>query len=376
MSGIIVHEWLARTGGSENVVEELASIFPDAPIVSLWDDAPDRFVKGRVHETWLARTPLRRAKSLALPLMPTTWRHLGSYEADWILASSHLFAHHARFSGPASKAPKYVYAYTPARYIWNPELDRRGNSLAARAVSVPLKAIDRHRAQEATAVASISDFVRLRIQAAWKRDSVVIYPPVDVDAFLKPIGSTELTPEELSILEELPSAYLLGASRFIPYKRLDLVIKAGLAADVPVVLAGDGPERRMLQQLADSHPGLVRFVGRPSTALLAELYRRALAFVFPPVEDFGIMPVEAMATGTPVLALSVGGAAETVVDGVTGILLDSFDDEGSVRRAVAEVSSMDPQACRRRAMDFHRDIFERRMREWLPAESPLPRDGA
>ncbi|WEO76770.1 glycosyltransferase [Cryobacterium sp. SO2] len=367
MPGIIVHEWLATRGGSENVVEEIVATFPDAQIQSLWNDAPERFAGVDVAETWLARTPLRKSKALALPFMPLTWRHLGARDADWILCSSHLFSHHARFAGPAREVPKLVYAHTPARYIWTPELDARGNHALAKLVRKPLQRLDRARAQEPTAIAANSEFVRQRIQNAWHRDSVVIHPPVDVQAFADD-PAADLTAEELTILDGLPSTFLLGASRFIPYKRLDLVVALGVASDTAVVLAGDGPSLPDLQALADQHPGQVSFVLKPSRALLSALYRRALAYVFPAIEDFGIMPVEAMATGTPVIARAIGGAAESVVDGVTGVHLHEFTG-GAAREAVARAAMMRPQDCIDRAWQFDQSVFRSTLRSWVTAEA-------
>ncbi|WP_104044896.1 glycosyltransferase [Arthrobacter sp. ZGTC412] len=366
MSGVIVHEWLEPHGGAEKVVQELAGIFPDAPITCLWNDAPERFLQGRVSETWLASTPLRHKKSLALPFMPETWRHLGDSDAEWILCSSHLFAHHARFSGAARGAKKFVYAYTSARYIWTPEIDQRGQSMAARLASKPLRKLDRNRASEADEIASISEFVRQRIEHTWQRESQVIYPPVDVEAF----DSSEVasfTDVEQAILDGLPESFVLGASRFIPYKRLDVVIRAGAAAGIKVVLAGSGPLRGELERLSLEYPGLVTFVPSPSHILLRELYRRCKVYIFPPVEDFGIMPVEAMATGTPVIASTIGGAAETVVDGVTGILVDSFDDE-VMREAIFAAEAIDPENCRLRAWEFDKSVFHTAIKQWVKGQ--------
>jgi len=362
LSGVIVHEWLEPHGGAEKVVEQLARIFPDAAIKSLWNDAPDRFAADRVSETWLAKTPLRRHKGAALPFMPTTWRHLGDDDSDWILCSSHLFAHHARFSGPSRHVDKYVYAYTSARYIWHPELDSRGQSPLVRMAVPPLKRIDRARAKEAKSIASISVFVQERLKVSWQRESEVIYPPVEVERFAGDAGSLSAAEEELIAM--LPETFLLGASRFIPYKRLDLVVTAGRAADVPVVLAGDGPLLPQFESMAREKPGTVHIVKSPSHALLRELYRRCLAYVFPAVEDFGIMPVEAMATGAAVIASAVGGAAETVVDGETGVLLDAFD-ERHLRRAVDRVESVRAEDSVARAWKFDESVFRRRMAEWI-----------
>lgn len=363
MTGAIVHEWLERFGGAENVVERLTGLYPDARVHALWNDAPDRFPASGVSETWLARTPLRRRKALALPLEPATWRFLGQSDADWILCSSHLFAHHARFSGPARHAPKFVYAHTPARYIWSPELDARGRSLPVRIAAPPLRSVDRRRAAESHAIAANSAAVRDRIRQHWRVDAEVIHPPVDVDAFT---GEHALDEPDSAALAALPSEYLLGASRFVSYKRLDLVIRAGRAAGLPVVLAGDGPERDNLVHLARELGVEMHLVSRPSHALLVALFRRSVAFVFPAIEDFGIMPVEAMATGTPVIARDVGGTAETVLNGVSGALVGDFDD-ATVREAVNRVRELDPAAIVARAREFDAAVFDRRMREWLPS---------
>ncbi|MFB7252401.1 glycosyltransferase [Microbacterium sp. NPDC056234] len=363
MSGVLVHEWLARRGGSENVFESLTRVFPDAARYCLWNDSEGRFtVDG---ETWLARTPLRGHKAAALPLMPLAWRGLPDVDADWILTSSHLFAHHARFAGAASHAPKLVYAHTPARYIWNPELDGRGGSPIARAVAAPLKSLDRRRAQEPVAIAANSVFVQERIAQAWHRESTVIHPPVDVAGFL---GPSEPDERDQEILERLPDRFLLGFSRFIPYKRLDLVIEAGLAADVPVVLAGAGSDEDRLRAFAEERaPGRVHFVRSPGHELYRALLNRCIALVFPAVEDFGIVPVEAMAAGRPVIANAVGGTAETIVHGSTGALVEHWSRD-ELRRAVETASGVSADACRTQGMKFSEEVFADRIRTWA-AES-------
>ncbi len=362
MSGVIVHEWLESVGGGERVVDSLAAAFPDAPIVCPWDDVPDRYGRGRVVESWLARTPLRRHKAASIPFLLEWWRRLPAFDAEWLLCCTHLFAHHARMRRPERDVPKFVYTYSPARYIWEPEIDRRGDGPLRRAAAAPLRSIDRRRAQEPVKIAANSSFIAERIARCWDRESTVIYPPVDLSVF--PGGDDELSPSELETLQGLPEGYLLGASRFVPYKRLDLAIAAGVAADLPVVIAGDGPDRDRLTAIAAEHPGRVSFVARPSNALLRALYRRAAVFFFPPVEDFGIMPVEAMAAGTPVVGNAIGGAAETVVEGVTGALFRS-DDAAELRRAVDLALTMEPEACRRRAQRFDGSTFGARIADWM-----------
>ncbi|MFI7484315.1 glycosyltransferase [Kocuria sp. M1R5S2] len=356
MAGLIVHEWFEQYGGAEKVVEEMAGVFPDAGIACLWDDYPGRFARRPVTESWLARTSLRRHKSVALPFMLPTWRSIRVPEVpDWILCSSHLFAHHAKLDGTFGEVPKYVYAYTPARYIWNPELDQRGNSPVAKLVSKPLQAVDRARAKEAASIACVSEFVRSRVQDAWQRDCEVIHPPVNFEYYASS-RQHELDAAELDVLGYLPGTYVLGASRFIPYKRLDLVIEFGAVNDIPVVLAGGGPEEDHLRTLAASAPVPVLFVSKPSQALLRELYARALAYIFPPVEDFGIMPVEANAAGTPVVAGRIGGSAETVANGVSGVLLDSFSPS-EMRAAAGSLTSITAEDCGRQATEFEEATF-------------------
>jgi len=363
VSGVLVHEWLAPRGGSENVFEALSRVFPDAARYCLWNESEGRFVVDG--ETWLARTPLRGRKAAAVGLMPLAWRTLPSVDADWILTSSHLFAHHARFGGSGRGAPKLVYTHTPARYIWNPELDVRGDTFAARTAANMLKGLDRRRAQEPVAIAANSVFVQKRIAHAWHRESTVIHPPVDVTAFLR---APEPDERDEAALALLPKTFLLGFSRFIPYKRLDLVIEAGIAADVPVVLAGAGPDEARLRSFAEERaPGRVFFVRSPGAELYRALLQRCIALVFPAVEDFGIVPVEAMAAGRPVIAPAVGGTGETIVDGSTGAFVEHWSRD-ELRRAVEVAAGVSPEACRTQAEKFSEAVFADRIREWV-AES-------
>ena len=364
MGGVIVNEWIEQVGGAERVLDAVAAEFPDAQILCPWSDAPERFPEGRVTESWMARTPIRRHKALAIPFLLEHARRLPSQDVDWMLCMSHLFAHQARMRAAVGDVPKYVFTYSPARYIWNPEADRRGSGVLQRGVAGPLRTLDRRRAQEAVKIAAVSAFIAARIERCWDRESTVIHPPVDVATFMQ--NDDELTAEEQRQLDSLPEGYLLGASRFVLYKRLDLAIEAGVASGLPVVLAGDGPDLERLRAIAAEHPGLVTFVGRPSLPMLRALYRKALAFVFGPVEDFGIMPSEAMATGTPVVANSIGGAAETVVDGVTGALFRSTD-AAELRRAVEVAAAADPAACRSRAMEFDGSAFGTKISDWIGA---------
>ncbi|MFT4305518.1 MAG: glycosyltransferase [Microbacterium sp.] len=360
MSGVLVHEWLAPTGGSENVFEELSRIFPDAARYCLWNTSDGRFAG--VAETWLARTPLRGHKAAAVPLMPFAWRALPALEADWVLCSSHLFAHHARFAGPARGAPKLVYAHTPARYIWTPELDQRGAGPLARLAAAALKPLDRRRAQEPVAIAANSRFVADRVARAWDREATVIYPPVDTSRFAAGPAPTE---KARAVLAGLPADFLLVVSRWVSYKRVDAAIRVGLMTGHPVVVAGQGPDEARLREIAAQHPGRVVIVGHPPRAVLRALYQRAAALVFPAVEDFGIVAVEAMAAGTPVLVNAVGGAGEAVVDGVTGAHVRDWESPTEVRAALERALTATAAACRARAAEFDRAAFGDRIRAWV-----------
>ncbi|MFW2513780.1 glycosyltransferase [Demequina sp. SO4-13] len=362
MSGVLVHEWIAQSGGSENVLEAMSTIYPDADIVCLWNDSTGRFDPQRLHETWLARTPLRQSKAAALPLMPPTWRRLRTEEHEWALISSHLFAHHAYSAQP--EVERFVYVHTPARYIWSPELDARGAGLPVRAASASFKRIDRRRAREGACFAANSAFVRGRIRAAWGIDARVIHPPVEVEAIQERDWPSELDEADRATLDALPDSFVLGASRFIPYKRLDLVIRTGEVANMPVVLAGKGPEHARLRQAASAASVDVRFVLAPSDALLRALYSRASLFVFPAIEDFGIMPVEAMAAGTPVLAQRVGGAAESVLPGISGALT-AFESDADIARALSDALAVERSTVRAHALRFSRSRFDGEIREWV-----------
>ena len=163
MSGVLVHEWIERSGGAEKVLDEFVNCYPDADLYCLWNDAPGRYSTTDVNESVLAATPLRRSKALSLPVMPFTWRGLENRGYDFALISSHVFAHHATFREQSARFRKFVYVHTPARYVWNPELDERGNSPLARLGSPILRKIDRKRASEGASFAANSVFVSRRV---------------------------------------------------------------------------------------------------------------------------------------------------------------------------------------------------------------------
>lgn len=197
------------------------------------------------------------------------------------------------------------------RYLWLSNIDarhRRGALLAA-PVSHALKAWDSRSAGWVDDFAGISHAVKDRIEVVYSRRARVIHPPVATDFY---------TPDKDANRKD----FVLAVSRMVPYKRLDLAIRAAKIAGTRLVIAGSGPQEQQLRQIADNLQHPVEFVIAPDDAALRDLYRTARAVIFPPEEDFGIVPVEAQGCGTPVVALAMGGSLDTVVDGVTGVLID------------------------------------------------------
>ncbi|EIC07899.1 glycosyl transferase group 1 [Microbacterium laevaniformans OR221] len=360
MTGLVVHEWIERTGGSEYVLEKICETLQPSSVLCAWNNDTERFSRWTVRESWISRTPLRGRKSIAIPALMHQWNTRDTSDAEWVLTSSHAFAHHVPVSR-GSGTRKLGYIYTPARYVWFPETDRRGQSAAARIVSKPIQVADRARAQELTQVAAISRHIADRVKSAWHLDSDVIYPPVDVARFA---SAPILSMEEEEQLKSLPGEFILGASRFIPYKRLDVAIRVGELTGLPVVLAGGGPEELRLRNEAEASDAEVHFVVSPSNAVLSALYHRARVLSFAAFEDFGIVPIEAMASGTPVIGLSTGGVSETVVDGLTGALVEDFTKK-SLLRAFEKAEEVDKKDCVARAAFFSEDIFASNIREWV-----------
>jgi len=226
-----------------------------------------------------------------------------------------------------------------------------------------LKPLDRHRAAEAASVAANSRFVAERIERTWERGARVIYPPVDVDRFS---AVHALYGDDLRVVDSLPREYLLGFSRFVPYKQLEAAILAGRAANMPVVIAGGGPDESRLRAIAEEiHPRRVTFVVDPSPSLLTHLYRLASALIFAPVEDFGIVPVEAMATGTAVVGNYRGGVAESVVEGRTGTLVEDWESVRELRQAVERAMACSSDDVRDGAQSFGVPRFRAEVQAWL-----------
>lgn len=362
MVTLLAHEWLAKTGGSENVFEQIRLALPSARSVCLWNDDPTRFAG--VAETWLARSPLRGKKAASLPFMDAAWRRVDLDDVDRVVVSSHAFAHHLASRAARRGLDSYCYVHSPARYLWVPDLDARGQHLSARLARSPLRRFDRARADSQVSYAANSRFVAQRIADAWHVPARVIYPPVDVVGVLRDRDGDTLSSAEQDEVGHLPEGYVLGASRFVPYKRVEAAIGVGEALARPVVLVGEGPEESRIRQVAELSTVPVTFLGRVSDALLRVLYARASIFVFLAVEDFGIMPVEAMAAGTPVLVNREGGAAESVEILGGGLTVDP-DSRAELLKAAESALSLDMTLVATRADDFSEESFRSRLQGWV-----------
>jgi glycosyltransferase involved in cell wall biosynthesis len=356
----IVHEWLAVRAGSEKTFEAMAMAYPEADLYALtWDRTAEFDFGGReVTTTFLDRRPgLRERRELTLPLMPLAWRTIevrGEY--DTVLSSSHAFV---RSFPPAMRARHFSYTHTPLRFAWAPEIDGRnvdripGSSLAFAA----LRTMDKRSAANVDFFAANSTTVRERIRSAYGQDAEVIFPPVETDYYALPE-------------RPVPRERALAISRFVSYKRIRLALEACAAAGIPLTIAGRGPEEGELRQLARDLKADVEFEISPPDSRLRELYQSSRLLVFPANEDFGIVPVEAQACGTPVVALDVGGATDTVRQGETGIRVEA-QDVPHFAAAIEDVwnSPPDPEVCRRNAEGFSRPRFIDQLHDWIASNS-------
>lgn len=361
----VVHEWISARAGGEKVFEAIAGCFPDADLWALTADPGVRLQLGgrKVRTTFLDRLgPLRERRGLTLPLMPLAWSSLRVSPAYDLVISSHLACAHG--FRPGRDAVHLSYVHSPARYIWLPELDDRGSRLPIASLArSALRRWDRRASRHVDSYAANSREVAQRIARFWGRDARVIHPPVETD-FYTPDPSPSAPNER---------GYLLGVSRLIPYKRLDAVLLTAELLQLPAVIVGGGPEAPRLRQLAAGLNVPVTFTGAVDDQELRRLYRGARALVFPANEDFGIVPVEAQACGTPVVAVDQGGSRDTVSNGVSGVLVptaDPADLAAGVERAVATIM---PEACRSWALRFSPDRFRRELLAWVDDAAPLDR---
>lgn len=348
----IVHEWVQSRAGSEKVFEALAGIFPEADLFALTREPDVELDLGGRHvsTTFLDRMPeLRVRRSLTLPLMPLAWKRLRRDPYDLVITSSHAFA---RWFPPAREALHLSYVHAPARYLWTPELDNRGpaSRRLAKATGGPLRRLDRRSIDWVDSLAANSTAVADRILRFYDRQARVIHPPVDTQQYRR---------------RDTPKAgYALCVSRFIPYKRIDVAIAACARVGKPLVVAGHGPGEKRL--MAQARGTATTFVVDPDDDELSQLYAAADVLIYPGEEDFGIVPVEAQACGTPVLAYGRGGSRDTVIHGETGVLVDRQDAESFAAALIrTDWSTFDTARLTAHAGHFGLDRFEAEVLAWL-----------
>jgi glycosyltransferase involved in cell wall biosynthesis len=321
----LVHEWLVTLAGSEKVVEATLELFADAPVYTLVCD-PDqcrgtRFAQHTIHTSFINRLPFARTRYRAyLPLMPLAVEQFDLDRYDVIISSSHAVA-----KGVITRADQLhiSFVHSPPRYAWDLRHSYLKDSKSSRGLKGLLTQAMLHyfrlwdfvSAQRVDCFVASSHFIARRIWKTYRREATVIYPPVSVERF-RPSRQRE--------------NYYCAVSRFVPYKKMDLIVAAFSRMQLPLVVIGDGPEWHKVKRMAAPN---VSMLGWQPHEVMREHLERCKAFVFAGEEDFGIVLVEAQAAGAPVIAYGVGGARETVLEGETGLF---FQDQ-SVEALIAAV---------------------------------------
>ncbi len=354
----LVHDWLTGMRGGEKVLASLARLFPEAPIFTLLHVrgslTPE--LEGRdIRTSFIQRLPVaERHYRHYLPLFPAALARFDFSDFDLVLSSSHCVA-----KGACARpgALHVCYCHTPMRYVW----DRFDDYFGPGRASAPVRAVIRLVARElrhwdVRTSARVhhflanSAYVAGRIARYYGRTAEVLAPPIDTDFF---------TPGETLQSGE----YDLIVSALVPYKRIELALDAYRGSGRRLVIAGSGPDRKRLEARA---PSEVRFVGRVDDLTLRDLYRGCRAGLLTGVEDFGIVPLEAMACGRPAVVFAEGGAGETVVPGETGLVFEEPRAD-ALRACIDAIGTLrsNTRALRAHAERYGRPLFEARLRELI-----------
>ncbi len=354
MKVALAHHWLTGYRGGERVLEQIASLFAPTDLYALIHD-PKAVIPGlegyRIHASRLQSIP--RVEKLYRHLLPLHPWAIGNLTVDPsidVLLSTD--ASMIKGINARSTLHHICYCHSPPRYLWEMANSYKQASFAARIAldrfTPMLRRFDNEAGQRVTDFVANSNFVADRIRKYYCRESTVIYPPVAVDDFSPTRPRDE---------------FALVVSELVPYKRIDIAVDAFNRLGKRLVVIGDGPERKKLQAAARSN---VQFLGRQPFSVLKDHYERAAVFVFPGIEDFGITPVEAQASGCPVIALRAGGALETVIDGRTGIFFDQQTAE-SLAEAVEQIAGnpLEASVCAEHAQSFSNERFRGEYRDHL-----------
>lgn len=345
----IIHDYLTHVGGGERVLEALAQAFPDAPIFTLVHDAETVSLNinpRRIRTSFLQRFPgaKRSHRYIPLAIMPFAVEQFDFSNFDVVISNTHGFAKGVVTS---PNTMHISYCLTPIRYAWDGSHRylREFSSGAIFQKFAPLaisyiRTWDYFASHRVNAYITLSRYVAGRIKKYYNAESSVIYPPVDVDRFA--VGGAEKT-------------YYLVVSRLVPYKRVDLAIRAANKMRIPLKIAGVGPEMDHLQAIAGD---TVEFLGFVPDDSLPELYQNAKALLFPQEEDFGITPLEAAASGVPTIAYGAGGALETVLLNKTGVFFFEQTVESLCEAIIRSQSIVwDMPFIRQHALGFSKERF-------------------
>ncbi|TSD02141.1 MAG: group 1 glycosyl transferase [Parcubacteria group bacterium Athens0714_26] len=353
----LVHDYLNQYGGAEKVLEAFTEIFPDAPIYTLIYNQKiiDKYFPGKkIRASFLQKVPFSGSYHRFFPpLMPMAIEKFDLSDFDLIVSDSASFA-----KGALTKpeALHICYCHTPPRYAWDDshKYIKEFSMPSLAKIFIPffmnyIRLWDKEAASRVDEFVCNSSFVTRRIKKYYKRDAEVIHPPVDTE-FFKPISK----PSE---------EYYLMVGRLLPYKRFDIAIEAFNKLEMPLKIIGSGPDKRKLKKMANWN---IEFLGELSSEKLKEYYQNCKALIFPQEEDFGIVALEAMACGRPIIAYRGGGALESVLEGKTGV----FFDEQNMESLVEAVKKFQPQKfdssfIRQHALKFDKEIFKKKIKDFI-----------
>ncbi len=361
----IVCDWLTGIGGAERVVLELHRLYPEAPIyTSQYDPGKINWFEGAdIRTTWLQKLPTSFKKFLPI-LRAWTFRHLDLSDYDLVLSSSGAEAKGVK---TGKHTIHICYCHSPTQYYWirhdeylaNPGFPFGFNWLARWGLKLmvgPLKRWDRHAAKQPDYLIANSSYTQANIKRYYKRNAVIVHPPVEVNRFKLP-GSSK---------PPLRHGFVI-AGRQTPYKRFDLAIEACDHLGIPLIVMGDGPDHKRLEKLAKRLPGRgTTFLTNTNDNAIVEHFQSALGFILPNMDDFGIVAVEALAAGTPVIAYNKGGALDYVVPGKTGLFFDKQTAKSLADvLAIAATKSFDYEAIAKHAEQFSVPAFAESMQKYI-----------
>ena len=358
----IVHDWFVSYAGSERVVESLTNIWKDADVFVLFNllNESDQkiVVKNKIPKTSFLQkfSSIKKNHRKFLPLFPYAIEQFDLSEYDLIISSSHAVAKGVLTN---SNQLHICYCHTPIRYAWDlthqylkeANLTTGIKGTIAKSILHYIRIWDSATAVRPDYYIANSNYIAKRIQKIYRRESKVIYPPVDTEKFK---------------CESNKENYYLAASRFVPYKRIDLIAEAfSRMPDKKLLIIGDGPEEEKIRSKSGSN---IEFLGFKSGQELVEYMQKAKAFVFAAEEDFGIMIVEALSCGTPVIAFNKGGASESVINEETGIFYNEQTADSiihAVERFELSKGKFDPVKISNSAKKFDRKIFEQQIKDFV-----------